>query len=190
MDGHPKPKTKKYKNELYSDTRYAVIKWLEKELPLLHGTVLEIGAGNWKTPRQLLNSKNTEYTSLDKKVYGGTKNIVDVIGDVQALSAEWTNKWDNIICVEVLECVPNINLAMSEIFRVLKPGGTVFISCPFAYRWFGVGSWKDPKQGAPDYWRPTYDGWKWLTQKFESVEILNSGPNAWDPYGYMIKAKK
>lgn len=191
MDGAPNLKTKKHKGEMYSETRYAIIKWLEAELPKLKGSVLDIGAGGWKIPRSLLNKGQTTYTTFDKKHYGQSKNNVNVYGDVMKMPKEWTKKWDNALCIEVLECVENPFTAMENIYRVLKPGGAAFISCPYNYRWFGVGSWDNPKQGAPDFWRITEDGWKLLTKRFSKVEIKGfGGTGPHDRFGYCIKAIK
>ena len=54
MDGHPNKKNKKYNGQMYSETRFAVIKWLEKELPLITGDVINISAGNWDVPKNFL----------------------------------------------------------------------------------------------------------------------------------------
>ena len=55
MDGNQIPKTKVWRNNHYSETRYAVIKWLEKELPKVSGRIINLGAGGWKVPYQLLD---------------------------------------------------------------------------------------------------------------------------------------
>lgn len=39
MDGNPKPKNKKWRGQIISETRHYVYSWLEKELPLLSGKV-------------------------------------------------------------------------------------------------------------------------------------------------------
>ena len=179
MDGNPVPKTKKYKGELYSETRYAIIQWLERELPLISGRVIDIGAGNWKIPRQLMDkSKVKEYKTFDKKVYGSSKNIVDHYGDIQDMPKEWSNQWDTVLCLEVMECVPNPFKAMEEMHRILKPGGMLLLSSPFNYRWFGSGSWDDPKQNAKDvrdYWRITKQGLELLAKDFVKVEVVGFG---------------
>lgn len=41
--------------------------------------------------------------------------------------------FDQIISMEVLEHVENIDLTLSEIYRVLKPGGSVIVSVPFIW---------------------------------------------------------
>lgn len=41
--------------------------------------------------------------------------------------------YDMVICTQVLEHLPNPGLALSEIFRVLKPTGTLWFSAPFFF---------------------------------------------------------
>lgn len=192
MDGHPNPKTKNWKGSVYSETRFAVIEWLEKELPKITGDVLNVASGNWPIPRKLLtNSKVKSYVTFDKKHYGKSKNNVNHYGDVHKMPKEWSNKWDCVICNQAIECFENPFLAMSEMKRVLKPGGTLIIDAPFNYRWFGVGAWDDPTQGAADYWRITKDGWKLLTKGFSSVDIKGfGGTGEHDRYVYCVRAVK
>lgn len=192
MDGHPNPKKCKYQGEIYSETRYSIIKWLEKELPKLNGSVLNVGAGNWQIPKQLLNmSQISNYTTFDKKWYGKSKNKVDVYGDIQDMPKDWANKWDNIICLEVLECISNPFKAFDEMFRVLKPGGVLLLSCPFNYRAFGDGTWEKPKPGIVDYWRITKQGLELLAQKFSKVRVDGFGGSGnHDRFGHCMYAVK
>src|SRR3972149_10590759 len=44
------------------------------------------------------------------------------------------NYFDWIVCTEVLEHTLNPFSAVDEIYRILKPGGLVFISTPFNFR--------------------------------------------------------
>ncbi len=137
MDGHPNPKNCKWRGQMYSATRYAVIKWLEKELPSISGDVLSVAAGGWPVPKQLLDFKKVKkYTTFDKKFYGDGKNPVDVYGDVHAMPKDWDNKWDCVICNQAIECFKNPFKAISEMHRVLKPGGVLLIDAPYNYRWF------------------------------------------------------
>jgi SAM-dependent methyltransferase len=179
---------------MYSETRYAVIKWLERELPNITGDVLNVAAGGWPVPKQLLtNPKLGKYFTYDQKFYGDGKNPVNKYGDVHDMPKEWTNRWDCVICNQSIECFENPVKAMSEMRRVLKPGGVLLIDAPFNYRWFGESSFpgKKPKlHRVYDYWRITRDGWELLTKDFKSVKIDRSGPNKWDPYCYMVKCIK
>ena len=194
MDGYPIPKTCKWRGQIYSETRYAVIKWLERELPSVTGDVLNIAAGGWPVPKQLLTNPGLrKYVTFDKKLYGDSKNIVDIYGDVHNMPKDWSKKWDCVICNQAIECFSNPFKAIGEMYRVLKPKGVLYIDAPFNYRWFGEGSFpgKKPKKFRVfDYWRITRDGWDLLTEDFSSVKIERSGPNKWDPYTFMIKAIK
>ena len=72
------------------------------------------------------------------------------------------NKFDVIFIYEVLEHVDKPFEASNELFRVLKPGGTLLLSTPFI---FGI-------HDAPyDYWRFTKYGLKNLFYKFKDIEI-------------------
>ena len=185
MDGAPKPKTKKYKGNLYSETRYAVIKEMEKELPLLKGDVLEIGAGNWDMPKTLLTGVSKHWRT-DQKHYGGHKNKVDQYIDVHNMPSEWDNKWDAVIALECFECFYDPKKAITEIHRVLKKGGKAIISSPFNYVWFG-----SKEKNVKDYWRITQDGWELLMKNFNIIDIRGlggSGPK--DRFGYFIVGVK
>lgn len=58
-----------------------------------------------------------------------TRNARFIAGDAMALPF-CENSIDVIICAQVYEHVPNDECLVSEIYRVLKPGGTVFFSGP------------------------------------------------------------
>lgn len=42
------------------------------------------------------------------------------------------NKFDIIVCIHVLEHIPDDKKALSELYRVLKPGGTALLQTPFS----------------------------------------------------------
>jgi len=52
-----------------------------------------------------------------------------VQGDVTALSFP-TDTFDRVICSEILEHIPSDTAAMAELFRVLRPGGTIAVTVP------------------------------------------------------------
>jgi len=191
MDGAPIAKSCVWRGQKYSATRFEIIKWLEKELPTLNGSVVDIGAGGWDVPRKLLNSKTTTYKTFDQKIYGASKNKVDVYGDIQNMPAQWSNYWDNALCLEVIECVQNPFAALDEIYRILKPGGILLLSAPYNYRAFHQGTWKDPKQGAQDYWRFTKMGLELLAKKFSKADVVGfGGTGPHDRFGHCLKAVK
>lgn len=66
---------------------------------------------------------------LAKKWVGKKENIRLLVGDVTDLPFE-DESFDKIILSEVLEHVPDDTKALSEVYRVLKPGGVLGITVP------------------------------------------------------------
>ena len=56
--------------------------------------------------------------------------MADQSYDITAIDAP-DDQYDGVICFHVLEHVENDHSAISELYRVLKPGGTAFIQTPF-----------------------------------------------------------
>jgi SAM-dependent methyltransferase len=197
MDGYLKKKTNLWRKNYYSDTRYSVICWWEKELPKLHGSVLNVSAGNSEIPKMLMDMKNiTKYTTFDKKLYSSSKNICDVYGDVHNMPFK-DEEYDNVINSQSLECYENPFLAVQNMYRVLKKGGVLLIDTPYNYSHFGHGSTPDSlKQKIPvsDYWRITFQGMKLLLLQAgfaeNNIYVEHSGPTNWDYFCVMGKAIK
>ena len=59
---------------------------------------------------------------------------------------------DTILCTEVLEHIENPIAAINEFFRVLRPGGIVILTVPFAF----------PVHDEKDYWRFSEQGLRLL----------------------------
>ncbi len=98
----------------------------------LSGLVLDIGCADGK-PRKYLPG-DAEYLGLD---YFDTatewyKTRPGVFGDAQQLplSGDAVN---HVLLLDVLEHIPDPERCLAEIFRVLKPGGTLTIQVPFMY---------------------------------------------------------
>ncbi len=88
----------------------------------------------------------------------------DIVGDVHQLPfAE--NSRDALLCLAVLEHVENPIQAMSELFRVLKPGGKLLIYVPFLYYYHAEKGYYG------DYWRFTYDTLQMFAKPFSHSEI-------------------
>lgn len=106
--------------------RQLLEKHLKENSRRLHGAILDVGSGGRR------------YDHL----FAGTVTAVDIrpdperhiiFADVSQELPFSDNTFDAVICLEVLEYVPNLTKALQEIRRVIKPGGTVMVSVPFLY---------------------------------------------------------
>ena len=74
-----------------------------------------------------------EYDGVGDKhgLHKGSRDYskIDIIADIEDLTKEGT--YDAVLCEEVLEHVKNPNVALKEIYRVLKKGGTLVLTAPF-----------------------------------------------------------
>jgi len=94
----------------------------------------------------------------------------DIVGDITKTHFS-DNSWDVIVCVQVIEHIPNIWDLPSEINRILKPGGYAIIDCPWMYPYHA----EPPSFG--DYWRVSKDGFKTLFVNFDIIEIIAGNNN-------------
>jgi SAM-dependent methyltransferase len=92
--------------------------------------VLDAGAGEGFYKRLFAH---THYHATDfckiEKAYGQ----INFISVVTALPVK-DNHYDAIICTQVLEHLPEPQKAISEMYRVLKPGGRIFFSTPLFFQ--------------------------------------------------------
>jgi len=85
---------------------------------------------------------------------------VDLIGDARFLPVAGGSV-DVVLCTQVIEHIPEPVAVLQEIFRVLRPGGTLILSVPAIF----------PQHGSPgDYWRYMPQGLSWLLRDFRKVE--------------------
>ncbi|MDD5433717.1 MAG: class I SAM-dependent methyltransferase [Candidatus Pacebacteria bacterium] len=139
-----------------SPHRNCLEEYLKKELPKLQGSVLDVGSANRRYD-WLLQQKPV---AIDIKA---NKDKDVQLGDVNDLRFN-DGSFDNIICLEVFEYIKSPQKAISEIYRVLKPGGRLVLSCPFMYKTH------------QDYLRFTADFWQNdLLKNFSAKEIKPIG---------------
>ena len=127
-----------YKNR-NEDNRQA---WLKKTLASLRqgARILDAGAGELRNKPLC---KHLDYVSQDFAQYHGDgdgkglqtgkwdTSQIDIVSDIVAIP-EPDGSFDAILCSEVFEHIPDPTKAVGEFARLLKPGGTLILTAPFA----------------------------------------------------------
>ena len=86
---------------------------------------------------------------------------------VDVTTMEYDSEWDLILCVSVVEHVPDFRAAARRIHRALRPGGRAVIVAPMCF----------PYHDEPhDYWRFTVHGVRHMLSDFSTVKVRSRGP--------------
>lgn len=140
--------------------------------------ILELGSGKnvkGKYPysdKQFFDSSNEFIQSDVVKEYG--HKVVDVT------NMKFKNKFDVILCTNLLEHVYDFRKAIENVYNALKPNGTAIIFIPVFY----------PFHDEPhDYWRFTEHSFRKLLKDFSSIKIRHSGLRQY-PFAYYVEATK
>ena len=144
--------------------------------------------------------------TVNNKTYSMPTGLVvkpDILGDIMHLPLA-SESIGTLICTEVLEHVPYIFHAAVEIHRVLKSGGTAFMSAPFMWP-------THDNDNYADYWRITEQGWRFMFGKMDALIVTPTvmgrpGRTHWNqialwekfgegwecdaPTGYLVEARK
>lgn len=124
--------------------------------------------------------KSKIYT-LDIDKESGADYIADLCTNNSDIIPD--NKFDLIVCTEVLEHTLQPFNAVNEIYRILKSDGIVLVSTPFNFRIHGP---------LPDCWRFTEHGLRALFSNFNkiSIEALDTEDRDLMPIQYTLVAQK
>lgn len=103
-------------------------------------SLLDAGAGEQKYRRYC---DHLQYTSQDFCQYDGLNgdgrgieygywdtHKIDIVSDVVNIPVADAS-FDNVLCTEVLEHIPQPETAIAEFARILKPGGILLLTAPF-----------------------------------------------------------
>lgn len=93
-------------------------------------------------------------------------------GDIQDLALA-SQAVDIVFCIHVLEHVRNPNAGLSEVARVLRPGGTAYIMVPFEAGLPKSVEWDEPNPDIFDHiWNYSQNDFKDRLADFEYEEIV------------------
>jgi len=104
--------------------------WLQAGSGRPYGRILDYGAGN-SPCRELFECGEYLKADVEQNAAGDIDTLLDPDSPVTPFPDE---HFDLVLCLDVLEHVPDSAAIVTEIFRVLRPGGRVLISTPFMYR--------------------------------------------------------
>jgi SAM-dependent methyltransferase len=147
-------------------TSLNIERWLLKNRDLLNGRILEVGSRHYGD--RTLSLRETLLGIVGSKQITGVDitpgENVDVVADLATeifddLASLHT--FDTIVCLSVLEHVPKVWVMAANLERLLNPGGAIFISVPFVFRFH---------QYPVDCWRITHQG---IVNLFPQIDFLN-----------------
>lgn len=79
-----------------------------------------------------------DYINMDKVKMDG----VDIVWDLNKIPYPFTDDYfDEIYASQVLEHVDDLVQVFEELYRILKPGGTLIVKVPY---YNSIGAWSDP----------------------------------------------
>jgi SAM-dependent methyltransferase len=139
--------------------------WFLKEVQSVikpGNTLLDAGAGECKWRD---NFTDCNYISLDYKVGDRSWDYrhIDIEADLNKEIPMPDESVDIVISIQVLEHLSNPQQALKELSRVLRPGGHIFLTTPFAYQ---------EHQQPFDYYRYTRYGMQYLLEQANLSPLL------------------
>lgn len=143
-----------------SMSRYYVEEFIQSHRNEISGDIIEIGRNVYRSeiPQENINT----YLCLDLEEFPD----VDIVADIQCMPQILDKSFDSIICTQVLEHVPNPFLAINELYRILRPGGALFLTVPFL---------NNLHMEPYDYWRFTEHSIRLLLNSFASTKVISHG---------------
>lgn len=140
--------------------------------------VLEIGSGRQDLGRNAYSLRDAfppdaEFVQSDVNPAFGHRVV-----DVTDMGIE--EEFDLVLCMYVLEHVFDVQAAVTNMRRALKPGGRLLIAVPHIY----------PYHDEPiDFWRFTEHSLRELCRGFSAVEIGHKGPRRF-PKALLVTATR
>jgi SAM-dependent methyltransferase len=143
-----------------------IFKDVKKHLPNYKGNVLDIGCG--QSPYKfLLNASTTKYFGIDiiEATSFGYNNPDVTSFDGKNIPFE-NEKFDAVICTEVLEHVQEFQYLIDEIYRTAKKNADVIVTIPWSARYHYIPY---------DYFRYTPSSLKTMFAQFSEITIKPRG---------------
>src|SRR3989344_1942625 len=137
---------------------------IKKHVKNIGGVIIDLGGGKNPSYERFWNINPEKFIRVDIN----KKSEPDVIADLNEPLPFSNNFADVIFLFNVIYILENPGIVLKEIYRVLKPGGKLFITSPFIFN-----EAKEPT----DYWRFTSEGLEKLLKEsdFNTITIESVG---------------
>jgi SAM-dependent methyltransferase len=161
-----------------------IVAGLREVAPRARGRLLDVGCGN-KPYQPIFAPHVTEYIGIEHEAtfaataagHQGTRP--DLTYDGQRIPFP-DQSFDTVLNVQVLEHTPQPRLLLSEMARVLKPGGLLILSAPFQFRLH---------EQPHDYYRYTSHGLRHLLDEAGlDVEEITQQGGLWSLIGHKLNS--
>ena len=160
---------KEFQNQLHNSNERAVeYRFLFEQLvEIAPATVLDIGSGTTAIPA-VIASCGIVVTAVDNIKDFWPKGMFNrhfhVVND-DITATKLVERFDLISCISVLEHIQNHEAAVDAMFRLLKPGGHLVLTCPYNERKYCPNVYKLPDSDAYHHAVP------YICQSFSSKEL-------------------
>lgn len=135
--------------------------FIQQRIDEFSGPYLEIGSRNYGSTQDLRSffASSEKYVGIDMLAGDGVDLVLDLTGDFEEINEALDGaRFETIFCLSVMEHCEQPFRMSENISRLLKPGGKLCLSVPFAWQFHGYPS---------DYWRFTHEGVKKLFPDLE-----------------------
>ena len=122
-------------NVFVYSVRKSLQKALDKSINEFSGTLLDLGCGEMPYKQYILDNNKAikKYIGVDVSFVSYHRSVEpDLYWNGSTIPIE-NNSVDTVIATELFEHIPNIEIVLKEIFRVLRKGGTLYFTVPFIW---------------------------------------------------------
>tara|TARA_Y100000310_G_scaffold172859_1_gene172967 strand:- start:61 stop:705 length:645 start_codon:yes stop_codon:yes gene_type:complete len=141
---------------IFQPDRHLLRKFVAEHAKDFSGIVVDVGAGDKRYKHFFAHCEGYQTLDTDEA------SEPDIVASVEKIPLE-DGSVDGIICTQVLGDVWDVQKAVEEMVRILKPGGALLITESL------LNEEHDEPQ---DYWRFTEFTWKKLLEEKCSLEVL------------------
>ena len=145
--------------------RYYIESFLENNSDLIKGRVLEIKDRNYTREYGKDQVDSSDVLDIDER-----NPEADFVTDLATCEGVPSDQYDCIIVTQTFQYIYKLNSAISSLYRILKPGGTVLVTCP------GISRIEYQKYGNTTFWSFTEASIRrLLSEKFNDITVSEFG---------------